>query len=330
MDSGSPAHIFSAMPLASGIFLDAHFTAPWCIAAGISPQDCGQFVPVPGAIIAFHYVYRGGLILHVEGVAATHVDAGEIVILPRNEQHLLGSGEGLAATLADDLIQPGLDGGLATIRHGGGGDSTQMICGFLGCERQFSPALSLLPRVMKLTLPDPLSASWFDSSLKLAAREMTFHEDSATPRLAKLTELLFIDAVQQFIRAQPEQSFAWLGGSSDPKILRALSLLQEKARRRWTAEELAGAVGMSRSAFAAKFTELIGVPPMRYLALQRLRLASQRLLHSADPLAKIAFDTGYESEAAFNRAFKKEYGLPPATWREQRGNPDGSTYRGTT
>lgn len=318
MDTGSPAQLFSAMPLSSGIFLDAHFTAPWCIAARVGPEDCGQFVPVPGAIIAFHYVYQGECRLRVEGGPAIPVFAGDVVIMPRNENHLLDSGHGLSSTVADDLIQPGKDGGLATIHCGGGGDSTRMVCGFLGCDLQYSPLLSLLPAVIKLSLPDPISASWFDSSFKLAAREMTFDEHSATPKLAKLTELLFVDAMQQFIRATTRESHSWFSALPDPRIMRALSLLHEKPRHRWTSEELAGAIGMSRSAFAAKFTELTGLPPMRYLALQRLRFASQRLLHSTDQLAKIAFDTGYESEAAFNRAFKREYGLPPATWREAR------------
>lgn len=315
------------MPLSSGIFLDAHFTAPWCISAHVGPEDCGRFVPVPDSIIAFHYVYQGQSILTTGGEAPTTVSGGEVIILPRNPGHLLGSAGDLAPAIVDDLIQPGAGGGLATIRHGGNGESTRMICGFLGSDRQYDPVLGLLPTIIKLTLPDPISASWFESSFKLAAREAMFHEHSSTPMLGKLIELLFRDALEHYIRSEPEENFAWFGGMSDPRIMHALSLLQTDLRHHWIASELARAVGMSRSDFAAKFTELIGLPPMRYLTLQRLRLASRRLLESTDRLARIAFDIGYESEAAFNRAFKKEYGLPPAMWRESRRQqrPDASS-----
>lgn len=319
----SPADIFSAMPLSSGIFLDAHFTAPWCVSARVDAGDCGRFVPEPDTIIAFHYIYQGRLNLEIDAWPAVEASAGDILILPRNDKHLMASAPGRAPVAAEQLIRPSAAGGLATIRHGGGGESTRMICGFLGCDRQYRPVLDLLPRVVKVTLPDPIAASWFDSSFKLVAREMIFHAHSATPSLARLTELLFIDAIQRAVRGKPQESVAWFRGQSDRRIMRALSLLQAQPRHHWSSEELARAVGMSRSAFAARFTELMGMPPRRYLTLQRLRLASARLLNGADSLAQIAFDIGYESEAAFSRAFKKEYGLPPATWREARRRPSG-------
>lgn len=308
------AQIFNAMPLASGLFLDAHFTAPWCVAAKVGPEDCGQFVPAPGAIIAFHYVYAGELALRMPDGHTEHVQAGEVIILPRNDPHVLASDPELSPVNADDLVQAGEDGGPARIHHGGGGPATCLICGFLGCERRYEPVLGMLPSALKLALPDPVSASWFDSSFKLAAREMMFREHG--DRLARLTELLFLDAVQHCIRAAPPETFAWFGALSEPKVFNALSMMHKNLSYHWSTEELARKVGMSRSAFAGKFSELMGIPPMRYLALQRLQQASQQLQESSEPLVRIAFDAGFESEAAFSRAFKKEYGLPPAAWRD--------------
>lgn len=310
------AQIFNAMPLASGLFLDAHFTAPWSVSAKVGPEDCGQFVPAPGAIIAFHYVYEGELALRIPNGHTNRVKAGEVIILPRNDPHLLASDPGLPPVSPDDLVQVGENGGPATIHHGGGGPATRLICGFLGCEHRYQPVLAMLPATLKAALPDPVSASWFDSSFKLAAKEMMFREHGG--RLARLTELLFLDAVQHCISAAPPETFAWFGALSDPKVLNALSMMHKNLRYHWSTEELARKVGMSRSAFAGKFSELMGMPPMRYLALQRLQQASQRLQATNEPLVVVAFDAGFESEAAFSRAFKKEYGLPPATWRDHQ------------
>ncbi|MDO9597296.1 MAG: AraC family transcriptional regulator [Azoarcus sp.] len=310
------AQIFNAMPLASGLFLDAHFTAPWSVSAKVGPEDCGQFVPAPGTIIAFHYVYAGELSLRMPDGHTDRVKAGEVIILPRNDPHVLASDPGLSPISAVDVVQVDEDGGPARIRHGGGGPATRLICGFLGCERRYEPVLSMLPATLKLALPDPVSANWFDSSFKLAARERMFRDQGG--RLAKLTELLFLDAVQHCIRSAPPETFAWFGALSDSKVLNALSMMHKKLRYHWSTEELARNVGMSRSAFAGKFSELMGMPPMRYLALQRLQQASQRLQETNEPLVVIAFDAGYESEAAFSRAFKKDYGLPPATWRDHQ------------
>lgn len=314
-----PADVFSAVPLVSGLFLDAEFTAPWCVRARVGPEDCAPYVPVPDSIIAFHYVYEGELVLEVgDDLAWVRVGPGEVIILPRNDPHRLGSAPGGVPMNADELIQPDAGRGLARIEHGGGGARTRLVCGFLGCDRQYDPLLAMLPPAITVTLPDAATGEWFRGSMRLAAREATFARHGASQKLAKLTELLFLDAMHEYLKEVPDEAFSWFGGLSDRRILRSLTLIHEQPRRRWTTEALAREVGMSRSAFAARFTELLGVPPVRYLTRQRLHLAARRLVETPDALAKIAFDVGYDSEAAFNRAFKRAYGLPPAAWRESR------------
>jgi AraC-like DNA-binding protein len=245
------------------------------------------------------------------------VASGEVVVLPRNDPHLLGNPLDNAPIRADNLVQAVAAGQLARIVHGGVGETTRVVCGFLGCAQARNPALSLLPSAFKVALPDAVTTEWFRGSFQLAAEEQVFGRNRARMLLAKLTELLFLDAVQRYVDAQNDESCRWRDAAAEPGILQALAILHSDPRHRWTTEALARGVGMSRSAFAGRFAEVLGQPPMRYLAAFRLRLAAQRLVESKDSLAKIAFDIGYESEAAFNRAFKREHGLPPAAWRER-------------
>jgi AraC-like DNA-binding protein len=304
-----------AMRLTGGIFLDAEFTAPWCVTAKVGPEDCIPFTPEPRHIIAYHYVTAGRFLLKVDHQPPVPVESGEIVVLPRNDDHVIGSALNLRAVSAEHLIQPAAGGGLAKIVHGGGGEQTRILCGFLGNDMPHNAIIALLPSVLKLKVTEGASGSWIESSFRFAAKELSEAEAASTPMLAKLAELLFMEAVRRYLATLPPAISAWTAGMRDPIVGRALGLLHSQIARRWTTEALAREIAVSRSAFAERFTRVIGEPPMRYLARQRFEQASARLRDSADPIARIAFDVGYESEAAFNRAFKREYGVPPASWR---------------
>jgi AraC-like DNA-binding protein len=303
-----------AMRFTGGIFLDAEFTAPWCVTAKVGPEDCIPFTPEPRYIIAYHYVTAGHFLLKVDHQPPVLVESGEIVVLPRNDDHLIGSALNLRAVSAEHLIQPAAEGGLAKIVHGGGGELTRILCGFLGNDMPHNAIVALLPSVLKLKVTEGASGSWIESSFRFAAKELSKGEAASTPMLAKLAELLFMEAVRRYLASQATIS-TWTAGLRDPIVGRALGLLHSQIARRWTTENLAREIAVSRSAFAERFTRVIGEPPMRYLARQRFEQASARLRDSADPIARIAFEVGYESEAAFNRAFKREYGVPPASWR---------------
>jgi transcriptional regulator GlxA family with amidase domain len=203
------------------------------------------------------------------------------------------------------------------MRLGGGGEATRIVCGFLGTDRRDDPVLKLLPRMLKLKVEEGPSGEWIDSSFRFAAREFANSSTRSTGVLARLAEALFTDAVRRCLDALSDgdgdgNAFA---GMLDPKVASALALMHERLRHRWTTEELAREVGLSRSAFADRFAREMGEAPMRYLGRQRLRLAAERLNDTRDSLAVIAYESGYESEAAFSRAFKREFGVPPATWR---------------
>lgn len=304
-----------AMRLTGGVFLDAKFSAPWCVSAKVAPEDCAPFTAVPRYIIAYHYVTEGRCLLKVGAQPPVEVESGEIVVLPRNDHHVIASATNLRAVSADRLIQETREGGLARIVHGGGGERTSILCGFLGNDLAHNALIALLPSVLKLDAADGASGDWIKGTFQFAARELAAGQANSPMILAKLAELLFMEAVRRYLVSQPPAANAWAAGMHDPMIGRALGLLHGQIARRWTTEVLARELAVSRSAFAERFTRAIGEPPMRYLARQRFEQATAQLKDTADPIARIAYDVGYESEEAFNRAFRREYGVPPAAWR---------------
>lgn len=307
--------VLRELQLSGGIFLDAEFSAPWCVSSRVGPEDCRPYAPAPAHIIAYHYVTAGEVLLQVAERAPERVGAGRIIVLPRNAPHLLSSAPGLKPVLADDLIQPGADGGLARIVTGGGGATTRILCGYLGCAVPSNPVLRVLPEVLSVDLREAASAAWVETSFRYAAEELVAGRSGSPAVLARLAELLFLEAVRRYLAQLPEQRQGWLAGLRDPVVGRALGLLHSRMREPWTTEALAREAGLSRSAFAERFTRTIGEPPMRYLARARLQFAAQRLRETGEGIARIAYEAGYESEAAFHRAFKREYGQPPAAWR---------------
>ncbi|RDL46895.1 RCS-specific HTH-type transcriptional activator RclR [Ensifer sp. M14] len=309
------------MRLTGGIFLDADFNAPWCVTAKVGPEDCSPFTPEPRHIIAYHYVTAGRCLLKVGNQPPVPVESGDIVVLPRNDGHIIGSAMNLRPVSAEHLIQVEPDGGLAKIVYGGGGERTHILCGFLGNDLPHNAFISMLPSVLKLNVAEGASGSWIESSFRFAAKELTEGQAKSSPILAKLAELLFMEAVRRYFTSLPPAANAWTAAMPDPIVGRALGLLHGQIARRWTTEDLAQEVAMSRSAFADRFTRVIGEPPMRYLARQRFEQAAAQLSESADAIARIAFDVGYESETAFNRAFRREYGIPPAAWRRAHNAP---------
>jgi AraC-like DNA-binding protein len=197
---------------------------------------------------------------------------------------------------------------------------TRIVCGFLCCQQlSEDPLLAALPDVLRLDTREGSAAEWIRVSFEFAADEIAAGRSGSEAILARLSELLFVEAVRRHIDSLPGEQTGWLAGLRDTYIGRTLALIHRRPNEAWTVDALAREAGMSRSALAERFTRLIGRPPMHYLQQWRLHLAAQRLRSSHDPLARIAFEVGYESEAAFNRAFKRLFGAPPATWRKLAG-----------
>ena len=304
--------------LTGGVFLHAEFFAPWCMGGRIAPELCAPSVGPASHLIIYHYVVEGDLRIRVEGEEGDGVviGAGELVLLPRNDPHLMGSDLSLPPVPGRDVIRSPEDGGLFSIHHGGNGRCTRMICGFLGSDSaKGNPVLSTLPPLLKLNVEHGGAAEWIRSTFQYAAAEVAAGRPGSETVLAKLSELLFVEAVRRYAEALPEGQTGWFAGLREPYVARALALLHRNVNRRWTVEDLGREVGLSRSALSDRFTRLIGMPPMNYLANWRMQIATQKLRDTSASIAQVADAVGYDSEAAFSRAFKKAFGVAPATWR---------------
>lgn len=307
--------VLRVIRLSGGIFLEAHMTAPWCFKGRLSPDDCKAYQVAPALVIAFHYVASGRMLVQVEGEAPIEVRAGELMLLPHNDVHAFGSDINVKPFSQPDEVKARAAGKFSRIELGGGGEATQLLCGFLGSDHPFGPLLASLPKVLKLDVRATPSGAWMESSFRFAVSQIETGRVGSTTVIAKLSELLFVEAVTHYINGLPEGKHGWLAGLRDPQVGRALSLMHAAPAKDWGAEALGAEVGMSRSGFAERFTSLVGQPPMQYLTYWRMQLAALRLRESRDAIARVGYSVGYESEAAFSRAFKREFGQAPATWR---------------
>ena len=309
--------VLRVVRLKGGVFLHAEFTAPWCMLSQFAGEDFGRLLEGAEHLVLYHYVVEGHLRAQIPNREPVEVEAGEVLILPHNDGHLLGSHLDLSSVPSQQVVRVPPDGGLSVIRHGGGGEKARVVCGFLGCGLVHgNPLTNALPSIVRFDARKGSAAAWMKSSLEFAADEIAALRAGSEIVLAKLSELLFVEALRRYVEGLPDGQTGWLAGLKDPFVSRALSLLHGRVTQHWTVDDLGRDVGLSRSALADRFTRLIGEPPMHYLARWRLQLAAHHLRSSDMPLARIAHQVGYESEAAFNRAFKRSFGVPPAKWRK--------------
>ncbi|HWE18096.1 MAG TPA: AraC family transcriptional regulator [Hyphomicrobiaceae bacterium] len=311
--------VLRSVRLMGGVFIDAHFTAPWCIATDLTLKNCRQFLEQPAQLvqlIAYHVVIEGKLLVSMAGEPATEVCAGEIVLFPRNDRHVMASGPGMEPVSVAKLIQRSASGGLTRLTHGGGGAPTHIVCGFLGSEEGYNPLIASLPRVLTLDVRQGMSRDWIEASVRFAATELAEGKLATSSVMSRLSELLFVEAVRNYSSRLGDQAVGWLKGLRDPQVGRALALMHQRIGEPWSAEVLAKEAALSRSAFMDRFTSLVGMPPIRYLTVWRLEIAKLQLRETAQSIGQLAHSVGYESEEAFSRAFKREFGLSPARWRD--------------
>jgi AraC-like DNA-binding protein len=313
------ADVLRVIQLSGGVFIEADFSEPWCLSGKVSPEDCRAFMRAPRHVMGMHYVVSGRMLLQAGESKAVEVGAGEVVLLPHNHAHLFGSSLDVPPVRAGDIVQPGHGGGLFRIVHGGGGSMTRVLCGYLGCDLPFNPLLAVLPPVLTINARALPSGMWIETSFRLGASKTAASREGADLAIARLAELVFAEAVQQFLAILPGSGGGWLAGLQDPYVGRALGLLHAQLTRKWTADSLAGQVGLSRSAFAERFASLVGQPPIQYLGAWRMHVAAQRLRAEHASIAQVGFGVGYESEAAFSRAFKRQFGVSPDAWRRGAG-----------
>jgi AraC-like DNA-binding protein len=265
-------------------------------------------------------VTEGRCFTNLIGEEPVEVEAGEVIVFTKGDQHVLSSSPGMRADPGAPSAHDAVPGSQLPFLINLGGDdgpaSARFVCGFLACDAQpFNPLLDNLPPIIKTAVPQGGDQGWLGQFIRVAMMESADKRAGGESVLAKLSELMFIEVVRRHLEALPPEQAGWLAGLRDPFVGKALSLMHAKAAHDWTIEELATQVGQSRSLFAKRFTDLLGMPPMHYLAQWRMQIASERLGSGNANVATIAAEIGYESEAAFSRAFKKLMGVPPSDWR---------------
>jgi len=320
-DAGVTADVLSdvlrSVRLTGAVYFDFDLSSPWVAEAPPSREIAATVMPGAQRVIEYHLIARGSCWGHVAGEMPIHLKEGDLIVFPQGDPHVLSSAPGMRASPDMSVfVRPTTPLPLVYERGGGGPDRTRIVCCFLGCdERPFNPLLTALPRTIHLSGASNESASgWLAMLLNIAVRESGTARAGRDNILARMSELMFVEAVRRYIETLPPAETGWLAGLRDPLVGQALAALHGQSARAWTVESLARAVGVSRSLLADRFTEMVGQPPMQYLALWRMQLASRLLLAGAS-VSGVAMAVGYESEAAFSRAFKKLIGVPPATWR---------------
>jgi AraC family transcriptional regulator, alkane utilization regulator len=314
--------VLQSVRLEGAIYLNAEFTAPWCIRGELGLASVRERLAGAEHVAFFHYLTEGACKVRLaEGNEILEASAGDLVLFPREGRHLMGTDLHLAPMEAQAVITPDPESAAALfhMRHGGGGAPTRFVCGYLALSQSiFRPLLEALPPALCIPLGEGPAAALLRELFRAGVRESSDSGPGAVSMLAKLAELLFVEALRRYSARLPPEGRGWLAGVRDPHVGRALALLHGEPGRDWTVDELARGAALSRSALAERFSALVGEPPIQYLLRWRLALAARELRSGSDSISRIAERSGYESEAAFSRAFKREFGAPPAAWRRVR------------
>jgi AraC-like DNA-binding protein len=313
------SEVLKAVKLDGAMFYNAEFSAPWCFCSPPSPTLAPYFSSTSKHVIIFHLLTDGHGYAHVEGDGRTlALGAGDIVVFPHGDPHVMRNGPVVKPVNHAEEVQRVLSQGLKVSRLGGGGEITKFICGYMTCEPQLCRVLlGGLPPIMKVNIRNDASGQWLENSLRYSVDNADASRPGGQAVLAKLSEVLFVETLRRYIGLLPQEHTGWLAGVRDPEVGKAMALLHGKPAHPWTVATLANEVGISRSVLADRFRRYLSETPMAYLTRWRLQLGTQLLKSTSNSVAQIAGEVGYESEPSFNRAFKREYGLPPARFRSQ-------------
>jgi AraC-like DNA-binding protein len=311
------SELLRVVKLSGALFYKSRCTAPWCLNAPSSTAFAPYVAPQATHIIEFHHISTGRAFVRV-GEETMPLEAGDVVMMPHGDPHQMGNGAGGKAIDGKQALPAMISGKVHLAAFGGGGEETGLVCGYLACDKELlKPVLAGLPRVLRVNLRSDKSGEWFENTLRHAVEQAAASAPGSAVFLAHLAEALFADVLRRYLVSLPENRTGWLAGAGDPAVGRALGALHRRPAHDWTLETLSREVGVSRSVLNERFTRYLGVPPMSYLTDWRLELGAEALRSGSHSVQSIALEVGYESEAAFNRAFKRRFEKPPARYRRE-------------
>jgi len=330
--------VLRVVRLSGAVFFTADFSSPWSIESPMPDRLASLVMPEAECVVLFHILVEGECEVRCEGHPSTTMADGDVIVFPRGDQHTMRSPGAGAPTPITSIISPGTHSEPPLLSHGGGGRMSRFVCGYLNCDQRFSPLVEALPTMLLVRSRDDYAAieaidavdsrrdrpavvpqgsgTWLGTTLKFTTNEARAARPGNAAMLGRLTELMFVEILREYMQRLPSGQSGWLAGLNDPYVGKALRLLHADPVRDWTVDELAREVAVSRSVLAERFTDLVGEAPMKYLAAWRMQLAKQMMREGARNIQDVATRVGYDSEAAFNRAFKRATGCPPAAWRK--------------
>jgi AraC-like DNA-binding protein len=294
--------VLKTLKLRGRVFCSSELSAPW--AMSLPTSDYAHF----------HVVERGGAWLQLADEKQPRpLASGDLIIVPHGRGHVLSDHPKTRPTPLAQLIKGG-QGGCHLMEFGGGGALTRMICGSFQFDNEArSPLRSILPPLIHLNHAQNRLGEWLEPTLKMLALEARQPQPGSETLISRLLDIIFVQALRVWIASEPQSSGGWLGALRDPQIGAALSLMHREPGRAWSVDSLAQAVSMSRSPFAARFSALVGEPPLTYLTRWRMYLASSLLAGERLNVGEVAARIGYQSDAAFSKAFKRHFGYAPLT-----------------
>jgi len=307
--------VLRTIRLEGALFLNGDMHAPWCFQVPRGADIAQLLKPGAQRLGICHLVLQGECWAQVDGEAPLRAYAGEVIAVPHGDSHVLGSGLQHAAVDMAHVVSPRAPE-LERVRYGGSGDRTVLVCSWFAYEGDVpNPVMANIPRLFTMSLRSRRAGPWIEQSVNFVLGDAASHTPGSEMVAAKVAEVLFAEVLRGYIESMPANSPGWLAGLRDPHVSRCLALMHGEPARNWTVDTLAQETHISRSVLADRFAELVGAPPMQYLTRWRMVLAAGMLRKDQGNLARIAEGVGYESEAAFNRAFKREYGVSPGVWR---------------